>query len=360
MDAVLKTLTAEGLRQFHALQADAVSAVTERFYATHGSVYERFGARGRDACREDLAFHLEFLRPVLEFGLLQPMVDYLRWLRGVLAARKIPADHIALSLDWLAEFLIGSMDVADGAIVGAALLSARTKFLDPGAAPLAPPTAPKPWREMVEFEAALLAGDHRAASAVVNRCIDNGQSLVDVELHVIQPALYDIGEKWQANQVSVAQEHMGTAIVQSVMTMALLRARPPVPINKRALLACVEGNHHAIGLRMVADALQYSGWEVQNLGANMPTLSLANHAAEWKPDLVGLSVSFPQQLRVVKAIISLLDDRLGSARPAVIVGGLAINRFTDLSAAVGADAFSVDSQRAVAEARRIIASPGPL
>jgi len=355
VDAGLKTLGVEGLRQFHALQADAVTAVTERFYATHGSVYERFGARGRDACREDLTFHLEFLRPVLEFGLLQPMVDYLNWLRDVLAARKVPADHLDLSLTWLAEFMIGRMDAANGSMVGAALLSARTKFLDRGAAPLAPPIPPEPWPEMAAFEAALLAGDQRAALAVVNRCMDDGNSLVDVELHIIQPALYAIGEKWKANQVTIAQEHLGTAIVQSVMTMAMLRSPPPVPINRRALLACVEGNDHTIGLRMVADALHFAGWDVQNLGANMPTLSLVNHAAEWTPDLVGLSVSLPQQLRVVKAVISLLDERLGSARPAVIVGGLALNRFNALSRVVGAAAFGADPKEAVVQARRLVA-----
>ena len=77
MNAMIKTLDPAGLQRFQALQADAVSAVTERFYATYGAVLERFGPRGREATREDLAFHLEFLRPVLEFGLLQPMVDYL-------------------------------------------------------------------------------------------------------------------------------------------------------------------------------------------------------------------------------------------------------------------------------------------
>ena len=87
----------------------------------------------------------------------------------------------------------------------------------------------------------------------MNRCMDSGQNLVDVELHIIQPAMYQIGEKWQANQVTVAQEHIATAIVQSVMTAALLRSTPPAPIGKRVLLACVAGNHHTVGLRMVAD-----------------------------------------------------------------------------------------------------------
>ena len=109
MDASLNRLGAAGLRRFQSLIPDAVGAVTERFYSTLGSVYAQFGPRGREACREDLTFHLEFLRPVLEFGLLGPMVEYLRWLASVLAARSIPAEHLALSLDWLGEFFAAHM-----------------------------------------------------------------------------------------------------------------------------------------------------------------------------------------------------------------------------------------------------------
>jgi methanogenic corrinoid protein MtbC1 len=192
----------------------------------------------------------------------------------------------------------------------------------------------------------------------LNGCLDAGKSLVEVELHVIEPALYDIGKKWQANQVTVAQEHMATAIVQSVMTNALLRSPPPSPLDKRVMLACVEGNNHAVGLRMVADAFLLSGWDVQYLGANVPTRALVQQVLEWKPDLVGLSVSFPQQLRVVKAAIGGLTEVLGNARPAVIVGGLAINRFKQLVDAVGADGSSADAQAAVDCAHRIIDQRG--
>jgi hypothetical protein len=142
----LKMLDANGLFHFQSLQTDAVNAVTERFYQTHGSIYERFGQRGRQACREDLAFHLEFLRPVLEFGLLQPMVDYLRWLGDVLSAREIPATHLSQSLDWLAEYFAGAMEPAEGEVVVTALRAARTRFTESCNAPLVSPLPPKPGR----------------------------------------------------------------------------------------------------------------------------------------------------------------------------------------------------------------------
>jgi methanogenic corrinoid protein MtbC1 len=354
----LEALDPAGLQRFQALQNQAVDAVTQRFYEAHGATYVRFGPRGREACREDLAFHLEFLRPALEFGALQPMVDYLAWLGGVLAARAIPVEHLALSLAWLGEFFAERMDGADGAKVAAALDAAKTKFLALGQA-VAPPAAPaEPWPEATAFEAALLAGRQREALGIVDACLDNGRSLVDLELHVILPALYQIGEKWHANKVTVAQEHLATAIVQSVMTAGLLRSQPPRMIGKKVLLACVAGNSHAIGLRMVSDGFQLAGWDVQFLGANVPTSALVGQAIAWKPDLLGLSVSFAQQLRVVKDVIADLDARLGGARPAVIIGGLAVNRFDQLAGALGADAHRADAPSAVAYASQSLAIGG--
>jgi methanogenic corrinoid protein MtbC1 len=73
---------------------------------------------------------------------------------------------------------------------------------------------------------------------------------------------------------------------------------------------------------------------------------------------VGLSVSFPQQLRIVMAIIALLDERLGTARPRVIIGGLAINHFSSLADVVGADASSVDSKGALVYAKHVAQARG--
>jgi methanogenic corrinoid protein MtbC1 len=353
MDALFETLGEKGLQRFHTLEPDAVSAVAERFYTTLGAAYAQFGQRGRDACREDLAFHLEFLKPVLEFGILAPMVDYLCWLASVLAARSIPGEHLALSLDWLAEFFAANMEPSDSTVVTAALRAARTKLLAASQTPLVPEPTCEP--EAAEaFEMALLAGAQREALEVVNSCIDSGHDLVDVELHVIKAAMYRIGEKWQANQVTVAQEHIATAIVESVMTAALLRSPPLAPIDKRVLLACVAGNHHTVGLRMVADSFQLNGWEVQYLGANVPTPSLIRQIGKWSPDLVGLSLSFAQQLPVVKDVIAQLRGRFGRARPPVMIGGLAVNRFNRLVDMVGADAHSLDAQAAIGTAKQLV------
>ncbi len=357
MDVGLKLLGREGLRRFQLLRADAVSVVTDRFYAALGSAYDEFGPHGHEACREDLALHLEFLQPVLEFGLLQPMVVYLRWLASMLAARSIAADHVASSLDMLAAFFAERMDAVDGAAVTAALHTARMKFMEAEDAP--PPDGDGAWPETERFELALLAGRQCEALSIVNDCIDDGHDLVEVEQHIIKPSLYHIGERWQANQITVAAEHLATAIAQAVMTAGLLRSIPPAMIGRRVLLACAAGNLHSLGLRMVADAFELAGWDVQYLGANVPTRAIIQHVEAWDAELIGLSVSFAQQLPVVKQVIGQLNERLGRERPAVIVGGLAINRFSQLAEMMGADACSADAPSAVTRAKELMAASEP-
>jgi hypothetical protein len=104
MTTVSFALTPHGLEQFKQLHHTAVETITAQFYTAHGAEYARFGERGRKACREDIEFHLNFLRPVLELGDLQPYTDYLRWFDEVLTARNVPTDHVTETLHWLGDF----------------------------------------------------------------------------------------------------------------------------------------------------------------------------------------------------------------------------------------------------------------
>ncbi len=360
MDIDTPSLGAEGLHRFQEVRSAAIDAVTERFYRDHGGAYSQFGQRGRDACREDLGYHLEFLRPALEFGLIQPMVDYLRWLATVLATRDVPADHLPLSLDWFAEFFSANMKSSDAQIVAAALRNAKVGLLG-----LADPLTPidrmmlPPWSESEAFERALLAGNPRGANALLDLCLERGDILLNFELHVIQPALYGIGRKWQCNQVSVAQEHLATAMSQSIMARGLMKAPLPQGNDRKVVLACVQGNNHSVGLQMVADGFYLAGWDVQFLGADVPTQSLIAHVAQSKPDLLGLSVSFAQQLRVVKDIMARLTQTMHSLRPPVIIGGLAINQFDRIADAVGADGWSHNAGAAVDAGVKLVGHPSP-
>jgi methanogenic corrinoid protein MtbC1 len=74
---------------------------------------------------------------------------------------------------------------------------------------------------------------------------------------------------------------------------------------------------------------------------------MISYVIDWKSDLIGLTVSFPHQLRMVKRMITALSAIFGDARPVVLVGGMAINSFECLADLGGANAGASDAQKAV-------------
>lgn len=139
---------------------------------------------------------------------------------------------------------------------------------------------------------ALRAGDGGDADRVARTAHAHGLSVPEVYVEVIQPAMYWIGELWEAGVISVAEEHLATAISERVMA-ALYPAILTEPPGSRplALVAAVEGEHHVLGARMAADVLEGRGHTVRYLGANVPIDSLVAMAQRLRPSVIGLSVS---------------------------------------------------------------------
>ncbi|HZR38114.1 MAG TPA: cobalamin-dependent protein [Nevskia sp.] len=345
-------LDPESIDRLLELEMEAARTAADAFYATGAEAYP--GESGPAACSSDFALMLELLRAVLQFGALQPLVDGLKWLAGVHQARGVQPAQLRSAMEQLAPFFSARLPQADAAAVLAALRKAlaRAEQTETSEVP-AWAVAADAWPESSQFEDAILAGDRTAARKLLTECVARS-SLVEAEQRLIQPALYRIGLRWQRNQVSVAQEHLASAIVQSMMSEALLKVRLPASNGHRALLACVDGNHHAIGLQMVADSLQLAGWTVQNLGPNVPTPAILAQVARHSPDLLGLSLSFPQQLVHVRDLMKRLS---AGPRPRVIVGGLAVRQLERLVSASVADGFCTDAAHAVEVAESLLGRP---
>ena len=349
------TLGSERLRRFVSLKREAVEAVTARFYMTFPTLLFQFGEQGRQATREDLGNHLEFLQPVIEMGVLQPFVDYLRWLESVLRSRNVPTSHLPLSLDWFAEFFSTRLPAEDAAIVVAALEASKFELQAANGLPMAYLRGmPEPWDACEVFEADLLAGRHKQAAAIFQQSYLACQDLVETALHLVQPALYRIGQKWQENQISVSREHLATAIAQSILTRGYSNAQPATRRLGKVVLACVAGNDHALGLSMVADALELEGWEVFNLGANNPTESILTMVRETGSKLVGLSVCLPQHFSAARQVIQQLNGQPEEGRPRVMLGGVAINQFEPLTRLLGGDSAPSDAKESVSIARQLL------
>ena len=149
---------------------------------------------------------------------------------------------------------------------------------------------------------------------------------------------------------------MATAMVHALLAREFGSEEPVPPNGRSIVLAGVEGNHHIIGLRIVADAFELGGWDVRYLGPNTPTPSLVQLVRDERPNLVGLSASMPQHLRTASEAIACLHAELGESCPAVLLGGLMINQFSPQVTVLGADATGSDARSAVETAAQLVAS----
>lgn len=338
------------IERYLALRHEAISDALPACMASCPALIEQLGQRGRDACVEDLGYHLDFLRPTLETGDAEPFTAYLGWLADVLSCRGIPANAVPISLESLANFFANRLG-DEGAPIVSALRAGRSQLIAGLKAPTYDQPCPTPWAEAEAFCDAVLNGNRREASNLFSSALDREQSLAKAAVHVIQPALYSVGRRWQGNGVSVAQEHLATSLAQTVMTQGFSRFDVAPDNGRRALFACMAGNHHTVGLRMVADAFEFDGWTSHYLGANVPLSALVAQVRTLQPHLVGLSASLPHQLRGLRETISVLRAAFGESCPHLVVGGLVFNQFPQLAKSIGAELLGTDAHAAAVSIR---------
>ena len=192
------------------------------------------------------------------------------------------------------------------------------------------------------FLAGLLEGDHRKCLGLAKDYLESGESVEAFYLHVIQPALYEIGMLWERGTISVAQEHLASAIVTRVMATTSMVAIPAHEARGRAVIAASPNEFHETGAWMISDALERQGWEVRYLGANTPVSDLLSLLADFKPDLLAISVTMPFNITAAKELIAAVRESDNLKSPYVVVGGLAFNGIRNLWESTGADNFAAN------------------
>lgn len=137
----------------------------------------------------------------------------------------------------------------------------------------------------------LLSGNRNRCQSLVQTLIGNGESVENIYFHLFQRALYDVGKLWEQNKITVATEHMATAITEYLMILCQQELFSTQRIGKRAVIACTANEYHQVGARMVADTFEMHGWDTWFLGSNTPPKDLINLIKDKQPDLLGLSLS---------------------------------------------------------------------
>lgn len=206
------------------------------------------------------------------------------------------------------------------------------------------------------FADLLLLRPPKDARAAALGLINRGVPAREIYLGLLAPALREVGWRWQRGLATVAQEHLATTVVGSIMTELVARLAETSPVRCRAVLACTSGELHEVGLRMIGDFLGADGWEVFYVGASTPGTDLAQLVDRVQPDVVGLSTTMEAHLP--QAAVAVAAVRARAASPFVIVGGAAFGGQAEIARDLGADGFAADAGAASTRLHREFGTGG--
>ncbi len=195
-----------------------------------------------------------------------------------------------------------------------------------------------------EYLETILAGDRRHAVDLVTEVADSGIPIKQIYTDVFQQCQFELGRLWEENRITVAKEHLATAITQLAMSQLYNRFDFADRVGKKMVAACVGGELHEIGLRMVADFFELDGWNTHYLGANTPIREVVEMAFDIGADIVALSTSMTFNVEKVRdAVEAIRTYRQPGGGPKILVGGRPFNVEPTLWQYVGADYFAASA-----------------
>jgi MerR family transcriptional regulator, light-induced transcriptional regulator len=175
-----------------------------------------------------------------------------------------------------------------------------------------PALAPATLRD--ELTAALDRFDEPSAQAVLDRVL--AALTVDTMLgEVILPYLRELGERWERGEASIAHEHFASSLLRARL-LGMARGWG-LGVGPLALLGCVPGEQHELGLIAFGLALRARGWRIVYLGPDTPVATVADVAAELRPALVVLAASAAERVAAVRGALDALaaEHRVALAGP---------------------------------------------
>jgi methanogenic corrinoid protein MtbC1 len=146
-----------------------------------------------------------------------------------------------------------------------------------------------------------------------------------VLLEVITPALVEVGDLWARGEIPVAAEHFYSNVIRRRL-LGLLAAQPAVTTRMTAVLACLPGEQHELGLLMLALFLRWAGVRVLYLGADLPVTDIVRLARTNNVDAICLSAGGAADWTSLQEVADHLPID-NDAAPRIYLGGAAAGTF---------------------------------
>ena len=201
-----------------------------------------------------------------------------------------------------------------------------------------------------KLAAAVIEGDDEGIVALVETALAEGLAPLEVSNEGLLPGLEEVGRRFGKNQIFLPQVMLSAETMQKAFTRLKqdMKGQDGSSLGK-ILMATVEGDIHDIGKNIVCTLLENHGFEVIDLGKNVPAQKVIDKALELEVDAVGLSALMTTTLQQMGNTIDAL--RAAGVKVITLVGGAVVTQ--DYADQIGADAYAEDALEAVEKVKEI-------
>ena len=201
------------------------------------------------------------------------------------------------------------------------------------------------------LQRAICKGLANEAAGLTAELLANAEPLTIVNEEII-PALNQVGEGFEKKtvylpQLLMAAEAAGAAFEQ---VKAVMAQGEPAPKKGTFVLATVEGDIHDIGKNIVKLLMENYGYEVIDLGRDVPPVVVVEAVQTHHAKLVGLSALMTTTVPAMEATIRLLREKCPDCK--IVVGGAVLTE--EYAAKIGADKYAADAMAAVRYAEEVM------
>ena len=207
--------------------------------------------------------------------------------------------------------------------------------------------------ELQEIAEKLIAGKADEVRSLVKEALDEGQDVSKVLNEGLVAGMSVVGEKFKKNEFYVPEVLIAARAMKAGMQLL-----NPILLEKNIkgvgtmVLGTVRGDLHDIGKNLVGMMLEGAGFEVIDLGVDVPSEKFIQAAKEKNANLVGLSALLTTTMLAMKDVTQAVEKEGLKGKVRVMIGGAPITQ--DYADEIGADGYAPDAASAVDTAKELL------
>jgi len=206
---------------------------------------------------------------------------------------------------------------------------------------------------LAEIVTVVIEGKPKGIAALTEKALSEGLSAKEILDKGLMPGMDHVGEAFKRAEMFVPDVLLSARVMQA--SMDILRPKlveSGAKMTGKLVIGTVQGDLHDIGKNLVAMMIEGAGFEVFDLGNDVPPQAFVQAVKEHEPDIVGMSALLTTTMRAMDRTIEALKEAGLRDQVKIMIGGAPVT--SDFAEQIGADAYCSNATTAKEAARKFV------